>query len=404
MDDAEHIAATPPTSAVPEAAEPQLMASSAPPPRRLEIRFTGSGSEYFRIWAVNLLLILLSAGLYLPFAKMRRIRYLYANTLIDGEALAFHGDANKMFRGFVLLAGLTFIYTFAGSFSPAAALPAFVLLCAVWPALWRASMQFRLGNTSWRGLRFGFDGSMRDAYLAFLPIYVPAAVLTALTPDGSGPSQDPGINGQLGFLLALLVLGVMAPWSTALMKRYQHSGYRVAAQHSEALVPTRSFYAIGGKTLGLGVVMLFITIMGTVVLGALLSLGHTGKIDGKGNATYFGLAFMGLAYLLCGSVVLTYYAARIQNLVWGNTKSEALQFRSSLTGLTWLTLKNWVLIVLTAGLYRPFAVVAAARLRLEAVWIETTSDPDTWNATPSLGPTDASGEVAGDFFGMDVGL
>lgn len=52
--------------------------------RVLEIRFTGSGSEYFRIWAVNLLLIILTCGLYLPFAKMRRIRYVYANTLIDG--------------------------------------------------------------------------------------------------------------------------------------------------------------------------------------------------------------------------------------------------------------------------------------------------------------------------------
>jgi uncharacterized membrane protein YjgN (DUF898 family) len=72
----------------------------APEPRVLEIRFTGSGSEYFRIWAVNLLFILLSCGLYLPFAKIRRIRYLYANTLIDGEALAFHGDARKDVSGF----------------------------------------------------------------------------------------------------------------------------------------------------------------------------------------------------------------------------------------------------------------------------------------------------------------
>jgi uncharacterized membrane protein YjgN (DUF898 family) len=43
--------------------------------RQLPIRFTGSGSEYFRIWAVNLLLIVVTLGLYLPFAKARRIRY-----------------------------------------------------------------------------------------------------------------------------------------------------------------------------------------------------------------------------------------------------------------------------------------------------------------------------------------
>ncbi|MFO1226317.1 YjgN family protein [Roseateles sp.] len=407
MDNTHNTATTPPatgTPGAPDDVEAPLLARSSPPPRRLEIRFTGSGSEYFRIWAVNLLLILLSAGLYLPFAKMRRIRYLYANTLIDGEALAFHGDANKMFRGFVLLAVLTLIYTFAGSFSPAAALPAFVLLCVVWPALWRASMQFRMGNTSWRGLRLGFEGSMRGAYLGFLPIYLPAAVLTALEPYVSGPSKDPGINGQWGFLLALGLLGLLAPWSTSLLKRYQHQGYRIASERGDLQVATRAVYAIGAKTVGMAVVMLFVTIMGTVVIGAVLSLGHSGKIDGQGNGSYFGIAFVGLIYLLGGSVVLTYYAARVQNLVWGNTRSEALQFRSNLTGLTVLTLKNWVLVVLTAGLYRPFAVIATARLRLESVWIETTSDPDTWSATPSLRPTDASGEVAGDFFGMDLGL
>lgn len=157
-------------AAVPTAADPPPP-NAEPATRVLEIRFTGSGSEYFRIWAINLLLILLSCGLYLPFAKIRRIRYLYANTLIDGEALAFHGDAGKMFRGFVLL-------------------------CAVWPALWRASMQFRLGNTSWRGLRFGFEGSLVGAYLAYLPVYIPAVVLTALVPHGQGPSGAPGVNSR----------------------------------------------------------------------------------------------------------------------------------------------------------------------------------------------------------------
>ena len=54
---------------------------------------------------------------------------------------------------------------------------AFLILCAVWPALWRASLQFRLGNTSWRGLRMRFEGSMSGAYLACAPSYLPAMAL-----------------------------------------------------------------------------------------------------------------------------------------------------------------------------------------------------------------------------------
>ena len=375
-----------------------------PAARVLEIRFTGSGSEYLRIWSVNLLLILLSCGLYLPFAKIRRIRYFYANTLIDGEALAFHGDAWKMFRGFMLLAVLMLVYTFAGEFSPAAALPAFLLLCAVWPALWRASMQFRLGNTSWRGLRLGFEGSLRDAYLAYLPIAAPMALSVLLTPDGRGPSEDPGLNSNLWFWLSTLATGLAAPWSTALIKRYQHRGYRIAGECSGLLLHTRSVYFIGFKTVMLSVVMLFFAILCAVALGSLLGLAHTGRIDAKGNGVYYGLAWMGVVYLFGGSVVLPYYASRIQNLVWGNTCSASLRFRSELSGLMGLTLKNWLLIVATLGLYRPFAVIASTRLRLQAVRIETRTEPERWAAPPATGRTDASGDVAGDFFGMDVGL
>lgn len=385
--------------------EPDVAAEApAATPRGLDIRFTGSGSEYFRIWSVNLLLILLSCGLYLPFAKMRRIRYLYANTLIDGEALAFHGDAWKMFRGFLLLAVLMLVYTLAGEFSPAAALPAFLLLCAVWPALWRAAMQFRLGNTSWRGMRLGFDGSLRDAYLAYLPVAVPMALSVLWTPGGQGASADPGINTQLWFGLSSLLTGLALPWSTALLKRYQHRGYGLAGERTSIVLPIRSIYFIGFKTAMVGLLMTLIALAGSFVAGSLLALAHTGKIDAKGNAVYYALAWGGVFYLLVGGVVLPFHVSRIQNLVWSNTRSASLSFRSELSGLVGLTLKNWLLIVVTLGLYRPFAVIATARLRLQAVRIETSTEPDTWIAPPRPGQADASGDVAGDFFGMDVGL
>ena len=47
-------------------------------------------------------------------------------------------------------------------------------------------MQFRMANTSWRGLRFGFSGSVRDAYAACLPLFVPSFLILGvflLAPD-----------------------------------------------------------------------------------------------------------------------------------------------------------------------------------------------------------------------------
>lgn len=391
-----------------EAASAAATPPSPATPRVLEIRFTGSGSEYFRIWAVNLLLILVTLGLYLPFAKARRIRYFYANTLVDGQALSFHGDPWKMFRGFMLMLLLMAAYSGAGHLSPTAAFIAFLILCAVWPALWRASLQFRLGNTGWRGLRMRFEGSLKDAYLACAPSYLPAIALVGaaalMEPDASTQAAR-GFTPAMGLYLAgALCMLLLAPWSLALFKRYQHNGYRVAGQHSHIRLSAARVYLLALKTFGIA--LLAVVLAGAVVavlFVAARAMGSPGR--GVGGAV-FTTAGIVIAYVLMFAIVMPYGAARMQDLVWNGTRSEALAFRSQLNfrSLFGLTLKNWLLTVLTLSLYRPFAAVATARLRLQAVSIDSSEDPADWVASAQTGHADATGDIAGDFFGIDMGL
>jgi uncharacterized membrane protein YjgN (DUF898 family) len=42
--------------------------------------FTGGASEYFGIWIVNVLLSILTLGIYSAWAKVRNKRYFYGNT------------------------------------------------------------------------------------------------------------------------------------------------------------------------------------------------------------------------------------------------------------------------------------------------------------------------------------
>ena len=118
--------------------------STAPRERRLEIRFTGSGSEYFRIWSVNLLLTIVTLTLYYPWAKVRRLRYFYGNTLVDGQPLDFPGNPWIMLRGYLLVGAMLGLYSVAGRFSPTAGGVAFLLVAAMWPALLKASNQRRI--------------------------------------------------------------------------------------------------------------------------------------------------------------------------------------------------------------------------------------------------------------------
>ena len=91
---------------------------TSPSRHTLPITFTGSGSEYFRIWIVNLLLTLVTLGLYYPWAKVRKLRYFYGNTLVGGHPLDFHGQPKRMLRGFLLVGVLVAIYSLAGKVSP----------------------------------------------------------------------------------------------------------------------------------------------------------------------------------------------------------------------------------------------------------------------------------------------
>jgi uncharacterized membrane protein YjgN (DUF898 family) len=101
-----------------------------------------------------------------------------------------------------------------------------------------------------------------------------------------------------------------------------------------------------------------------------------------------------------------YWTARLQNLVWGHTASPRLRFDSSLRAraLAGLWFKNTLLVLLTLGLYMPFAQVASARLRLEAMTVISDVDPDELAASAAQADEAAAGDAAGDLLGFDIGL
>jgi uncharacterized membrane protein YjgN (DUF898 family) len=365
-------------------------AAPAPASRSLDIRFTGSGSEYFRIWIVNLLLIVVTLGFYLPFAKARRIHYFYANTFVDGQALSFHGDPWKMFRGFVLLVVLMGLYLGLSWLSPLLGALAFLALLLLWPPLWRAGMRFRLSHTSWRGLRFGFAGDVAGAYGVFLPIGVPL-LLVALVPENAGVA----VHGLAA--LAGLLVNLMVPWALGRAKQYQHNHYRFADQQTRTWMASTQVYGLSFRAGAVGTVLVILAGIVTAIM--LPSL--RGSADG-----YVGLAGVGLVYFAAYIWVSSAFTAGLQNLVWSSTASNQIRFQSDLSvmALARLTLVNWLLMMVTLGLYRPFAAVATARLRLEAVAVHTTADIDAWAGSETARDANAAGDFAGDFFGIDLGL
>src|SRR5262249_17970343 len=118
--------------------------SSARAPEPL--RFTGTGSEYFGIWIVNLLLTLITLGIYSAWAKVRRLQYFYRHTEVAGSSFDFHGNPVRILVGRILALGLLFLYNYSVRLQSVWTLVILVGLAVIMPWLLRNSFRFRLYN------------------------------------------------------------------------------------------------------------------------------------------------------------------------------------------------------------------------------------------------------------------
>jgi uncharacterized membrane protein YjgN (DUF898 family) len=379
------------------------------------IRFTASGSEYFRIWIVNLLLTLVTAGLYSPWAKVRKRRYFYGNTWLGEHAFDFHGEPKKMLRG-TLLVGLLFgAYSAAGQYSPQAGMLALLIVAFLAPALLRASMRFRLANTSWRGMRFHFNGSVGGAYLALLPALVVLATLIGLimfVPDVGGAERAAEVDKSgemtstawigIAMLVTMLVGAALMPLMLWSIKRYQHANYALGRVETRFRTGPGAFYKLSVKS---SLVSMLAAVPVGAAAGVLIPLLRSSGSDSSANFGAF-IAASVIGYVVFLSVFNAYVASRTQNLVWNRTKSSEVRFESRLRfgPLAGLMVKNWLFILLTLGLYWPFAAVATARLKLQSVTVFTRRPADALAGRAGQRDHDAAGDAAGDIFGLDAGF
>jgi uncharacterized membrane protein YjgN (DUF898 family) len=274
-------------------------------------------------------------------------------------------------------------------------------------------MQFRLANTSWRGLRFRFTGDLRGAYAAMIPLFLPALCLVAslvFVPDQNKPP-----SWYIDVTLAVFAaIALLFPWLFQRLKAYQHNHYTLASQHTRFQATVGMFYKI--YLMMVGVCVLTIVTLGVVaaVVGALLVVLASDMSNFFAEAfneesEWLWVAMVAIfpaIMLVFVALVKPYITTRMQNLVWSNTQSEDVRILSKLKArsMLWLSIKNWTLVVFTLGLYWPFAAIARTRMQLEAVGIASHISLDTLVSQGHGTEGEAAGDAAGDLFGLDIGF
>ena len=131
------------------------------------LSFKGNGADLLGILIVNVLLTFITLGFYYPWAKARKLRYLFGETELDENRFTFHGTGKEMFMGFlktILLMALIFGCFFAGMMTRNPFLLMLVpflflaLFLFIVPLAIHGSMRYRMSRTSWRGIHFGYRG------------------------------------------------------------------------------------------------------------------------------------------------------------------------------------------------------------------------------------------------------
>src|ERR1700704_2546219 len=112
--------------------------------------FTGSTGQYFRIWIVNLALTVLTLGIYSAWAKVRKRRYFYSHTRIDGEGFEYRANPLAILKGRLIAVALLVLFYGVGYFSPLYQLLLWIPIAIVAPWLLVRSFAFNAYNTAYR--------------------------------------------------------------------------------------------------------------------------------------------------------------------------------------------------------------------------------------------------------------
>jgi uncharacterized membrane protein YjgN (DUF898 family) len=203
------------------------------------------------------------------------------------------------------------------------------------------------------------------------------------------------------WVLNVVVAFGSIPLGLAWVKRYQNNGYRFAGQDAKIEMKDASFFRLGTQVFFLSILAL---LMALAVIAVVKLVSGAWLSETEQRFLFFVLWWVAI-YLVVLVGGAAQFAAGTQNIVWNATHSEDVRFRSFLDVPAYasLQLRNWALVALTLGLYRPFALISAQRMRLEAIRIELADEPAQWTRTPGMGRTGTKGEMSGDFFGLDLG-
>ncbi len=336
--------------------------------------FEGRGGEYFKIWIVNLVLSILTLGIFSAWAKVRSKRYFYGNTHVGGHSFEYHASPWRILLGRVIAVCLLLGYTLSDYISPVAILGWFVVFIIAVPWLVVSSLRFNARNSSYRNVRFHFHGTYGQAF-------------------------------KVMFLWPLLA--VITLYTTLPLAQRAHS-YFYVNNHTFGGEEFRTQFS--GAKIYMIYALCFLPIIAVIVAGFVFLAPVMEALPKDDPAAAIAALAPLIPFFLAGYLFLIFamiaLGVLVFNLTINNMKlSGRHEFRSTMSPLAviWIGVSNLFLIAITLGLAYPWAHIRMTRYQVEHLDLLAASDMSEFSSEGAAG-TSAIGEEISSFFDLDFGL
>jgi uncharacterized membrane protein YjgN (DUF898 family) len=274
-------------------------------------RFTGNWREFAPIALTNLLLTIVTLGIYRFWARARERRYLWSRTEFIDDSLEWTGTGREMFIGFlivmaVLLPAILFIqFGFQAMILRGLAAPAFLLMLTIYLgffmlaglARYRA-LRYRLSRTYWHGIRGGGEPGGWGFAFSFL----------------------------WKTIVGTFLIGLLVPWAWTSLWNERWNKMSFGPHSFEASADTQ------------GLMGRWMVVLATPLFAGFIAIAIASQIGGT-PATVAIAGFLAVfgTYAVWAIVGLGFFAAYTRKVI-GSLEMGGLQFEFTARSMDWLKL------------------------------------------------------------------
>jgi len=326
------------------------------------IEYVGTVGALLPIVLMNLLLTMITLGIYRFWAKTNIRKYLWGKTQFDGEAFEYTGRGGELFVGFLIVLvvfllpltiGMTYLLQLYPTTAPyiiGAFYPLFIFLMGI--AVYRAQV-YRMSRTNWRRIR----GAQLKGSAAYGWITLKYAVLSFIT------------------------FGLITPYIICRSWNFLMNNKRVGSGVIASDVKSKPLFKVWFLT-WLAAIVVFGSMIGVIYYGALTS-----------NAALIVLGY--LVMFLSSAVLFIWFKAALFNHLFNGLRYQNMTFSFHISpkDLLVFSIVNALILIFTLGLGASFITQRWTGLICERLHFEGRLDFTEIVQSPEFGPNFGEGLV-----------